>query len=44
MKLLLLLAVVLVPFAVFWIGGRNIEPRVDGQEENAREVLRNNRW
>jgi len=34
---------VIVPFAVFWFAGRNIKRRVDGQEENAREVLRNNR-
>jgi hypothetical protein len=43
-KLLLLLALVIVPFAVFWLAGRGITPRVDGQDENAREALRNDRW
>jgi hypothetical protein len=40
---LALVAVVLVPFAVFWWAGRDIKPKADGQKENAEEVF-SNRW
>jgi len=35
MMLVALIAVVLVPFAVFWWAGRQIEPLGDGPQENA---------
>jgi len=40
MNLLLIIAVVAVPFAMMWWGMRDVEPKGDGPQENFREATR----
>ena len=43
MGILILVAAVAVPFAVFWLAGRGIKPSTDGQQANVREIMREDR-